>query len=348
MPDILAFNEVGKFDNWYNGKSLAAIQSNKIFTIATSGEITTPNFGEEFQSDKFNWAGVQYDIIVNNPFSEWNDYEYEYENPGIIILSFEYDTLNNFECLKIQGYGLPDCFVGNRTNEFRIDNFEGTTITYSRRENLTATDIEELKLKYIPGFKLKWRYENIADLKNQSTQTYNDKNEEFRRISSYVQYLDLTRNESELQKVWDVVKEIKAQWMETIKNPSSNYVVVFGMNGKTCQNGLERRDCEELMFHDLVSELGNKLNINSSFPIQPKITEDELNIAAQIFIFIMTPQKENWLQWYKKFSYILERQGSLRRVLGNLKKINFFMSYGGRHFTPALDDLVITKIHIRQ
>ena len=171
-----------------------------------------------------------------------------------------------------------------------------------------------MKLKHIPGFKLQWRYENIAELRNQSTQKYNEyQNEEFRRIVSYIQYLDLTRNESELQRVWTVVREIKAQWMETIKDPPSNYVVVYG---RTCKDGLERRDCEELMFHDLVSELGNKLNINSSFPIQQKITEDELNIAAQIYIFIMTPQNENWLQWYKKYSYILERQGSVRRVLG--------------------------------
>ena len=69
-------------------------------------------------------------------------------------------------------------------------------------------------------------------------------------------------------------------------------------------------------FHDLISEIGSKLNINSSFPIQQKIAEDELNIAAQIFIFIVTPQGEKWLKWYKKYSNILEIEGSLRRVLG--------------------------------
>ena len=116
-----------------------------------------------------------------------------------------------------------------------------------------------------------------------------------------------------MQKAWAVVKQIKAEWMEKIKDPSSNYVVVYG---KTCKNGLERKDCEELLFHDLVSELGSKLNINSSVPIQQKITEDELNIATQLFIFIMTPQNENWIKWYKKYSYILEREVSVRRVLG--------------------------------
>ena len=152
IPDILAFDEIGKFENWYNGKSLANLQSNKISTYATSGEITSPYFGEDFQSDKFNWAGVQYDIIVDHPFSEWDDYENEYEYPGTIILSIEYDILDNLECIHLKGYGLPSCLDGNGTREFRIDNFEGITIIYHRRQDLTATEIKELKLKHIPGF----------------------------------------------------------------------------------------------------------------------------------------------------------------------------------------------------
>ena len=226
------------------------------------------------------------------------------------------------ECLRLQGIGMPDCIDGNlRTKEFRLENFSGITITYSRTEDLTETDIKELTLGSIPGFKLQWRYENIADLRNQSAETYDDRNEEFRRIAFYVQYLDLTRNESELQKAWAVVKQIKAEWMETIKDPYT-YVI----NGIICESmdcDYLVCDCEELMFHDLVSELGNKLNINSSFPIQQKITEDELNIAAQIYIFIMTPQNENWLQWYKKYNDILERQGSVRRVLG-IQNSNYY------------------------
>ena len=71
------------------------------------------------------------------------------------------------------------------------------------------------------------------------------------------------------------------------------------------------------MYHDLISAIGNKIKINLSFPfIQLKMTEDDLEIAAQMFIFIMTPQKENWPLWHKKYSDILEREGSLRRVLG--------------------------------
>ena len=75
IPDILAFDEVGKFDNWYNGKSLASLQSNKISTYATAGEITTPYFGDDFLSVKFNWTGTEISIEINNPFLEF-DYEY--------------------------------------------------------------------------------------------------------------------------------------------------------------------------------------------------------------------------------------------------------------------------------
>ena len=70
-----------------------------------------------------------------------------------------------------------------------------------------------------------WRYENIEELRNKSSKTYNDYQiEEFRRIAFYVQYLDLIRNESELLRVWAVVREIKAQWIEQIKDPSINYI----------------------------------------------------------------------------------------------------------------------------
>ena len=114
---------------------------------------------------------------------------------------------------------MPSCLDGTGTKEFRVDNFEGTTIKYYNRQDFTATDIKELNLKHIPGFKLLWCYENIEELRNHSTQTYSDKNEEFRRIAFNAQYLGLNRNESELQRVWAVVKEIRAQWVETMKVP---------------------------------------------------------------------------------------------------------------------------------
>ena len=98
--------------------------------------------------------------------------------------------------------------------------------------------------------------------------------------------------------------QVKVEWLTTIKNP-----IIKGYGTYLVKL--------EDMYDDIFKQIGEKLNgITLASPLySDEITDETLKIAAEMYLYIMSPLGEYWQHWHTVYTNWLEIS-SLRRLLG--------------------------------
>ena len=74
-------------------------------------------------------------------------------------------------------------------------------------------------------------------------------------------------------------------------------------------------------FKNALNSIGHKMNMTQYMISDPlyvdEISDQSLEIAAEILIYIMAPPDQNWLNWHRVYEeWMLQVQNSLRRLIG--------------------------------
>ena len=282
------------------------ISTNNIETYATSGIVITPYFGDKFDINAFELQTGSV-LKIKNPYFDAFEDDGRYGN---LTLKFKYDIEDEMEWIKVNGHGFLN--PKEHEQEMTIPNFDDfVNIVFNRQFDFWT----DLKTKRFTGFQLEWVYDNEGlnetELRHYRTPSLGNKN-------LYVLYIVLANlvhslDQSLYDELWRVVKQVKADWVDVITKPeSSGYGGYWGNNGDPAE-----------MFQDIFKEIKEKGNFNKKLiprtPIYEKeITDFTLETAAEMFLYIMTEQKDkDWVDWKEEYSEWLTTS-SLRRLQGNI------------------------------
>ena len=161
MDGLDKVQEENRFFNWYHGYSKIHRASKEsdgglkyhVLTSATSGVVSTQYFEEQFQNNLLE-RKVHYWIQIYPPLSVQNDTN--------ITLHFELE--------KLTIGGLKSGWDNIAVDELHIleEGLENTSIKFSppksyrflrlKRNNISVEDFQNMKLKVMPGFRLRWYY----------------------------------------------------------------------------------------------------------------------------------------------------------------------------------------------
>ena len=304
VQKINLMKEKNEFRNYYNGftkvpidvyRNQIGINSGKfIKTYATSGDIASPYFGEVFDSDKFE-LGDSFSVHIENPYNDF----YRKEPYGNTTYKIKYDVEEQFECLQLENRN--GACLDPSQNEFQVkkaNDSNGIRIIFTR--SFQTLDFEDWKLKRFTGFSVEWEYlRTQSDTKIQ--QSFQRKNK------NYIRMANLIHQSNSAEVLWNFVKQQKVDWMPTISQPD-----VYGY-GPYETNTLED------MYDNFFKNIGQQLNLTPwTTPLyENDITDEVLKTAAEMFLYIMSPQQEYWVNWYNEYSEWLSKS-SLRRILGRV------------------------------
>ena len=326
LARLNTFIEQDRYKNWYQSKSNAKLPAGNelsIETSATSGVITSPYFQDDLNLDKFDKI-AEYFVNIYSP----------YRKKMTLNLKIEYETLENFECLRISGHHtgtVTNCLQHNTTfYELNWPNFQKTTIQFKRVASLSTTSIKEvLKLRKVTGFRLSWKYSsNSTKGVTKSYPKFTIANKVFVGFSNLI--FEMEENQKEI--LWEVVREVfsiiyiiysftsfrqtKAEYKFEIEHPPYLGYCTFGYN---CYNG------KQDLYIEILGVIARKMNMEekaslSLLPVYENISDELLAEAAQFYIYLVTDQDRYLMHWYRKFSDILEC-GSLSRSIGEFNTV---------------------------
>ena len=315
---IETFIEHDRFKNWYQSKSNAKFPAGdelSIETSAPSGVITSPYFQEGFDLEKFDKM-AQYFVHIISP----------YRVQMTLYLKVEYETLENYECLRVHGIRtgtVTNCLPNDKkffeTNWF---NFRKTTIVFTRVASLSSTSIKEvLMLRNVTGFRLSWKFS--TNITTDLAQTYKPKftlpNKAFIGFSNLL----FEMKEHKMGDLWKVVREVetfklkfpelKLYSFSSFRQTKAEYKLeiedigrAFCTFGYNCYNG--RQD----LYIQILEVIAQKMNMKASLsllPVYDNISDLLLAQAAQFYIYLVTDQNKYWMKWYK---------GSLSKIVTNV------------------------------
>ena len=309
---LSTFKEKDKYRNWYTGVTKVPIvvdqygflASDVIETYATSGEISTPLFGEEFEIEKFKLNAI-FKISFNNPYIMDDNL-----GSGNITLEFTYDIdeINDIIGLtymdKFNAFGGVMCGGGTLNSagkEYKVtkSHLVGCDVVY-RRSN-PELYFADLGKKRFTGLNVKWKYccnANVTSKKSYKDYIYNQ---------FFIKMVNLVYGSSTSKD--DIMKlaiQTKVEYDE-LTHKQDDFASMFMKMGKQLNESIYNKS-EPLYLHE--------------------IGDEELVTAAEIFIYILSSKSmsETHYGWttaepeWKKFytdTYVLWLQScSLRKLLG--------------------------------
>ena len=300
------FKEKDKYKNWYLGVSQVPIWEwedkiyilNNIRTYATSGEVSSPYFGEKFDIDTFN-PQIEYSILIYNPQNETikSSLKIQYD---IDEAPFEYLALRN---------DTYEMAFDSKKNEYETEKTINEYITILLMRDFPSLYLADWKAKRSTGFNITWDCDEGIVVENKKTFNQNKYNKIFVQIANLVHKLSAISEGG----LMSIVKKIRS-------NATRVKHMIEG-NEKLVESNDE-------MFEQLIGELkeldNDPKSINTTEPLyENEINNESLKIAAKIFFYILSPQPkdEYWTKWYPAYYYMLidERMPmsqSLKRLLG--------------------------------
>ena len=172
------------------------------------------------------------------------------------------------------------------------------------------------------GFKVKWNCSNCHANdtldNNKNYHSHKQENRYYRKLANLLQ----TGIPTDL--VWKVLKRTKLELIWDIEENQSWNIKMYRMLGLA----YERLNMYEYFFGTLLL----KLNISSAFDYdsnEEEISDDTLETAAKMFIYMTAPQQEYWTEIFSQYSNWLEHL-SPRRILGMIiYKMKIFITRRG-------------------
>ena len=206
LSKVGSFYENERYKKWYNWDSSAKFPSEdwkettKIYTVATSGVISTPYFKEILDFNRYEQL-LTYYVTIQSPYSEG----------ATLVLNLEYDVLEgNYECLKVSGVRTShvlDCLNSEENfKQIKIDvkSLETTSVSFERKTYLSKTSMTEiLKRRKFTGFRLSWNVTTDESTNKKLYPWYKEThNHVFIGFANLAQELE----ESQHEEFWKVIR----------------------------------------------------------------------------------------------------------------------------------------------
>ena len=167
MTNLSKLQEKNMYSNWYNGFTLIVapfVESGNlnliINTYAKSGTIMTENFGKQFEIDDvetdlwFNvlifpgyWAEANVNLTLHLEIEKMSLIDLSTDSKDRLYLGFNNDFGVTEELLNAKETVIHRAFTPPGDNRF---------IRHERK--VTRDEVQRMKLKTMPGFKVKWYY----------------------------------------------------------------------------------------------------------------------------------------------------------------------------------------------
>ena len=314
---LMNFKEKEKYRNWYKGITKIPLRveyyQREHYTMATNydvrvddtsietnseaGNVSTPFFGEKFDADNFVLQ-TEFTVSIVSPY-------YDPHKPHSLTwtrltIFLTYDIENNYGSnLKINcdkdNYYSNATFLNKTMHEYSQKRIvsEKCDIKYTRY--IPQMYFEDLKKKRFTGFSVRWEFDNNI-IANKYTYTGKATSKFFIKTANLVH-------------AGRLLKEDIMPFVRQTKTENKNKVHSFD----STQDAINS-------FGDIFDTIGNNFNKTLwriSKPLfEHDISDQSLETAAEIFIYIMAPPDQNWLNWYRVYEEWMIRISSLRRLLG--------------------------------
>ena len=261
--------------NWYLGLSTIVLpyfntdqgKMGYVFrTVATSGEVSTPLYGEPWNISSFDTA-FYFQVILFRP---WKDKT----RPISIVFQLEQDSLTELTGVDEMGSNAW-MFHKDETNITMEGSMVNRNYYYIDLKRLISEEeAAKIKRDKMPGMKVSWHY-------NETVLVANDLKFDNRNFVRLVNILHLAPS---LEEVWRVVREAKYLYIETIS--------------KYCK--------QEMIKDTIVSEkldfIEAKLGVDPLPEEQENVKETTLAVAGEMFVHLIYCRShrriQSWLQFY--------------------------------------------------
>ena len=264
-----------------------------IYLRSNSGKVATPYFGHEFDESKFK-IQIDLSITLKNPYEEHYDYDIkEYYFDEDINIDIEYDILPEYECISI-GSTNNGCINKTETRFQTTVGSSGDLRIYFVRNIPNSEELNKWKRKRFTGFSVSWACGNCnGELSSYNTFAKFDKNKLFIKIAN------LLHGGTSPAIIWTVIQSKLTLWQVEFKR----------------MNKLDKVTYDNIFQNVILANLNLTSEPSSWNIFSENITEETLEAAARILLYLDTPSQKHWetlLDMYLDFVDNL----SLSRLIG--------------------------------
>ena len=296
FSEVDTYYEENKYQNWYNGKSkpfnMTEAKKHKMFSISTyssEGTFATPYFGDPFNESLFQ-KDMFYAITLFNP------YENNVVTNEAMIIEIEYDYVNDGNDQESVGIGGGTGFdPSKKFNKTIKANFYSFDVSFQRFWK--ALEYSKWKERRFTGMRIKWSYNSTAN-DDKTLASYSDEEE----TKIFIRMTNLVNKVADKENIWSVVKQVKFE---------NYHYTQLGQNGITTE---------------MMKAIETKLNVATDLSLVNGITEENLEVAAKMFTYIMAPAQDYWTQWfhiYENYLYHGTFYGtSFRNLVGTFARLS--------------------------
>ena len=293
-----------RYLNWYHGYTRISLpywrdQSSLDFTIltsASSGFISTQYFGDKYNSlNVKQLLNIHIDITAATSIRKNANYTLHIE---LEKNSLE-DISNGKDSYYLEGYG----YLEPEKNLFLL-NVTSPQKHYvcNLNRKVSKADIDNMKLKTMPGFRLNWSYNRNVEPESDYA--------EWPDTVEFVKLVNILQNKSleEIDKVWDVVKGARRE-----------YISKFSPLVTKCD--IYEALISEKSLTDNIKKLQKQYVFNSSEASPAIVDKSLLKLAAEMFIFMNYCPKDLFKSPWKNFYKDLFKKETPRIIILTLNRL---------------------------
>ena len=283
IQNVSIISDEDRYYNWYHGFTrldLPFWQDTQleypVYTAAASGAISTKYFQRKFDASKID-LNLRFSLIITTPpLAQSNENVTLYYEMEKISLQ---DLSSGLELYYFDGYGYL-----KQEDKYITVNITAPKKSYYvnlDRKKVQEEDLKTMKVNLMPGFKIKWSYEN-KEMKGKDEYSKWGNTVEFVKLSNL-----LHSKQNEVDFIWKIIKKIRME-----------YLNVFSAN----------KDCD--FANSFLSDLNIKENINNlhhEIKVEPSeiksldIDPSTLKSAAEMFIYLNFCPKLLVISPWRKF-----------------------------------------------
>ena len=231
---------------------------------------------------------------VWNPNISDSEYDKDYK------INIEYDIEPNFECVKLDS-DINECLQKNQSLfQTTLERLKGNkTVKVNNREIIFTRDFESMREfskwsnKRFTGFEVQWNCTNCDEKGNHPQFKHNAENKHFVMIAN------LILEGTPLDKLWKAIKatkkELRGQIIETYDEKWTDKHYDYYIS--------RRVNLYELFFETLKNYMNTSVTYDANYG---NITDEILESAANLFIYMTAPHQKYWRGAYDFYSDCLE------------------------------------------
>ena len=264
LSDLDKFYEADRARNWYEGRSMIHLPYWNTFnqqkyykpeTLATSGHIVSPFYGEAWTEDKFE-AAVLWRLLVHRPWSQAGaSLEVVVEQDMITeIGSSSYTEEDDYDLSFVDG------FLDRSRRNLTIVRAGMEKYSLSLRRKITESAMRKIKRETIPGFRMSWTWNETAA----TDKDFLTENRNFIRIANIVHQMSPNTEE-----VWQFFKGRREQLVAL----------------SACEKNRFKND--EVVENKLEKIIGKFTTVQSTNSPMENITDNDLQTASEIYLSLI-------------------------------------------------------------